>query len=133
MPNPFAGLPIISTAVVASPALAVETTIAQVVVGAVGDATTSIDLSGWAAFTVGATGTAIRLRVRRGGIGGTIVADTGSLTGGVAAAGLLAQDTEGVDVPGEVASVAYVLTLQVVGATGASAVSAVKLRAVLFS
>lgn len=132
MPPPHPYLPILTKTVVASPALAAETIIASLVVGSVGDSSTVVDLSGWAAFTVGTTGTAARLRIRSGGLTGAVVADTGALTGGIAAAALVAQDVEGQDIPGEVASLGYVLTLQVTAATAGSAVSAVKLRASFF-
>lgn len=130
MPPPWIDS-ILSTTVVASPALAAETTIAQIVLGSVADAGTQIDLSGWAAFTVGTAGTAVRMRIRSGSITGTVVADSGALTGGIAAAALVAQDVEGVDTPGDVASLVYVLTLQVTAATAASTVSKVKLRALI--
>lgn len=122
---------VLSKVVVASPALALETIIAQLVVGAVADPSAFVDLSGWAAFTVGTAGTATRMRIRQGSLTGTVVADTGALTGGIAAAALVAQDVEGVDQPGEVASLVYVMTLQVTAATAASAVSGVKLRALI--
>lgn len=128
MPQPYPLIPMISTTVAASPALAAETTICTVTVGSVADATSLLDISGWAAFTVGTSGTAVRFRVRRGSLTGTVCADTGALTGGVVAAALLAQDVQGVDTPGEVASLAYVLTMQVTAGAGASTVSAVKLR-----
>lgn len=127
---PYPGIPIISTAIVASPALAAETIIAQVVVGSVADPSTTIELSGWAAFTVGTSGTACRLRIRRASLTGTVAVDTGATTQGVAAAGLDTLDVEGTDSPGEVASLVYVLTLQVTNGAAASTVSAVKIKAV---
>lgn len=132
MPGPF---PVVlsTVTVVASPALAAETVIATLANVSTDTPSRKVDLSGWAAFTVGATGTAIRLRVRQTSLTGTLVADTGALTGGIAAAGLVAQDVEGQDIPGDVAAFVYVLTLQVTGGSGASAVTAVKLRAILGS
>ena len=120
---------IVSKTVAASPALAAETTIAQITVPSVADATSQVELSGWAAFTVGTTGNSARLRIRSGSLTGTVVADTGALTGGIVAAALVAQDVEGVDQPAEIAGLVYVLTLQVGAATAPSTVSAVKLRA----
>lgn len=131
-PAPYSGLPIISTVVVASPGAAAETVIAKITVGSVTDAGTVLDLAGWAALTVGTSGTAVRLRIRQTGLTGTLVGDTGALTGGIAAGNLIAQDLEDTDTPGEVASLAYVLTLQVTGGAAQSTVSAVKLRAVPF-
>ena len=118
--------------IVASPALAAETTIAQITLPSTADAGANVDLSGWAAFTVGTSGTAVRLRIRNGSLTGTVVGDSGALTGGVAAAALLAQDVEGFDNPGEVAGLLYVLTLQVTAGAAASTVSAVKLRALVY-
>lgn len=118
---------VISTTVVASPALAAETIIAQVTLPSSFRSAESVDLSGWAAFTVGTSGTAITMRLRETNVSGTVVATTGALTGGVAAGNLVAQDVEGVDAT----SVSiYVLTLQVTAGAGASTVSAVKLRAI---
>lgn len=128
-PQPWPILPAVSTAIVASPAAAAETTVAQVTVSSVGSPTSLVELSGWAAFVIGATGTAIRMRIRRGSLTGTVAADSGALTAGVAAAALVAQDVEGTDSPGEVESLLYVLTLQVTGGSSASTLSAVKLKA----
>ena len=91
--------------------------------------TTGIDLAGWAALTVGTSGANVRLRIRQTNVSGTVVADTGALTGGIAAAGLVAQDVEGFDSGAGVA--VYVLTLQVGSAAAASTVSALKLRAIV--
>jgi len=120
-----------TTTVVASPAAAAETIIASITIPNLGDnpLASGIDLSGWAAFTVGTSGTAITLRIRQTNVAGTIVGNTGALTGGIAAAALVAQDVEGFDTAPGVA--VYVLTLQVTAGSAASTVSAVKLRAEL--
>src|SRR5881392_1756393 len=88
---------VVSTVVVASPALAAETIIAQT--AAIGDVAVmqGVRLSGWAAFTVGTTGTAVTLRLRQTNVAGTVIATTGAVTGGIAAAGLVALDVEGFD------------------------------------
>lgn len=132
MSGPFPSL-VNSIAVVASPALAAETVIAQLNGVTLDSPAKKVDLSGYAAFTVGATGTAIRLRIRQNSLTGTVVADTGAITGGVAAANVVTQDVEGQDQPGDVAAFTYVLTLQVTGGSGASAVTAVKLRGIISS
>lgn len=119
-----------STVVVASPALAAETIIAQVAVTESEAILNGVELNGWAAFTVGATGTAARLRIRRTGVAGAIVGDTGALTGGIAAAALVAQDVAGVDPAPIPVGQVYVLTLQVTGGSGASTVSATCLQAI---
>ncbi len=120
-----------STTVVASPAAAAETIIASITISEPEAIAAGILLSGWAAFTVGTNGTAVRLRIRRTNVAGTVVADTGALTGGVAAAALMAQDVEGVDQPAASQGDVYVLTLQVTGGSAASTVSAVSLKAIV--
>lgn len=116
-----------SSTVVASPALAAETIIAQVNTPGAPSLVSGLLVSGWAAFTVGTSGTAVRLRVRRTNLSGTLVADTGALTGGVTAANLLAQDVQGFDAGSTLPAAVYVLTLQVTAGSAASTVSAVNL------
>jgi hypothetical protein len=122
---------VVSTVVVASPAAAAETIIAQT--AAIGDVSVQqgVLLSGWAAFTVGTSGTAVRLRLRQTNVGGTIVADTGALTAGIAAAALVSQDVEGFDAAAVSPSQVYVLTLQVTAGSAVSTVSAVKLSGII--
>lgn len=121
----------VTTAITASPALAAETIIATLTLTGFTDTAivTGVDLSGWAAFTVGTSGTAATLRIRQTNVSGTVVATSGALTGGIAAAALVAQDVEGFDAGAGVAT--YVLTLQVTAGGAASTVSATKLRATL--
>jgi hypothetical protein len=118
-----------STVVVASPAAAAETIIAQTSALVPEAILSGVDVSGWTAFTVGTSGTAVRLRLRRTNVAGTVVADTGALTGGVSAGALLAQDVGGFDT-GAAQNQVYVLTLQVTAGAAVSTVSAVKLRAI---
>lgn len=120
-----------TTVVAASPPLAAEVVIATLTIPDFADISvmSGVDVSGWAAFTVGTSGTAVRLRLRQTSLVGTLVADTGALTGGVAAAALLAQDVAGFDAGAGVG--VYVLTLQVTAGSAASTVSAVKLRAIV--
>jgi hypothetical protein len=120
---------VFSTTVAGSPALAAETIIAQT--PQLGDLAVSqgVVLDGWAAFTVGTSGSAVRLRIRQTNVAGTVIADTGALTGGVAAAALVAQDISGVDTSAFAAGRVYVLTLQVTAGAAVSTVSGVKLDA----
>ena len=129
MPLPWQPLPFLTTTIVASPADATEIVVASVKVGSVGDASSRVLLNAWTAFTYGANATGVRLRIRQGSLTGTVVADTGALTAGAAAAALEARTLRGVDAPGEVASQTYVLTMQVAGATTASTISALVLDA----
>jgi hypothetical protein len=122
---------VVSTVVVASPAAAAETIICQT--GAIGDVSVQqgVLLSGWAAFTVGTSGTAVRLRLRQTNVGGTIVADTGALTAGIAAAAVVSQDVEGFDAAAVPPAQVYVLTLQVTAGSAVSTVSGVKLSGII--
>jgi hypothetical protein len=118
-----------STAVVGSPALAAETIIGSVTLPGGLTYASGCIVSGWAAFTVGTSGTAVTLRLRQTSVAGTVVATSGALTGGVAAAALLAQDVDGFDAaPGD--SQIYKLTLQVTAGAAVSTVSAVLLYAI---
>ena len=119
-----------STVVVASPALAAETIIAQVQITEPEAILNGVELSGWAAMTIGATGTALRLRIRRNNLAGAVVADTGALTGGIAAAALVAQDVMGIDPAPVPAGTTYVLTAQVTGGSSQSTVSAACIQAI---
>lgn len=128
-----------SNTVVASPALAAETVICQITNLPTDTAVfTGVFLSGVASFTVGTTGSSVRLRIRTGTTAGagTVVADSGALTGGVAAANLLSQDLQGTDtaVTGglPIGSSSYCLTLTVGAATAASTVSQTNLVAIIF-
>ena len=119
------------TTVDASPAAGAETIIATLVLAGFADTAliSGVELSGWAAFTVGTSGVSARMRIRQTNVSGTVKADTGALTGGIAAGNLVAQDVEGFDAGAGVGT--YVLTLTIGSGAAASTVSALKLRAVL--
>lgn len=121
----------VTTAITGSPALAAETIIATLTLTGFADTAmiSGVELSGWAAFTVGTSGTACTMRIRQTNVAGTVIATTGALTGGIAAAALVAQDVEGFDSGAGVG--VYVLTLQVTAGAAASTVSATKLRGIL--
>lgn len=120
-----------TTAVVGSPALAAETIIASLTLNTDEQIISGIMLRGFAAFTVGASGTAATVRIRRTNVSGTVVATTGALTGGIAAGNLVAETILGFDtnVPGT--GQVYVLTLQITAGGAASTVSAVELDALV--
>lgn len=90
---------------------------------------TIVGLLGWLAMTVGTAGTAVRIRIRRDSLTGTVVADTGAVTAGIAAAAVAALDVNGDDSPGDVASQTYVMTVQQTAATGNATINAVALGA----
>ena len=119
-----------STTVVASPAAAAETIIGSLTLGANLSTKLGVLLTGWAAYTVGTSGSAVQLRLRQTQVAGTLVAASGALTGSQHGAGILsADDIQGLDTapvfPGQV----YVLTMQVTAGAAASTVSAVFLAA----
>lgn len=121
----------VSTTVVASPAAAVETIIGQIALTGDVAVQRSVIVRGFAAFTVGTSGTAARLRIRRTNVAGTVVGDSGALTGGIAAAAVVAENVVGVDAAPSNTGQVYVLTLQVTAAAAASTVSAVELDAIV--
>lgn len=127
-----------SSTVVGSPATNGETVVCQIT-GLDGQlaAASGVFLSGVASFTVGTSGTAIRLRIRTGTAAGagTVVADTGAITGGVSATNLLSQDLQGFDTGASagaaIATTSYCLTLQVTGGVAISTVSQTNLVALI--
>lgn len=120
-----------TTTVVASPALAAETIIASLTLNTDEVIASGVMLRGFAAFTVGTSGTAVTLRLRRTNVAGTVVATTGALTGGIAAGNLVAETILGFDTGAATTGQVYVLTLQVTAGAAASTVSAVELDALV--
>lgn len=120
-----------STTVAASPAAAAETIIASLTCSAQEAVTSGIRLNAWAAFTVGTNGTAVRLRIRKTDVAGTVVADSGAVDAGVAATKLLASAISGNDASPTLPGQVYVLTLTVTAGSAASTVSAVSLQALV--
>lgn len=120
-----------TTAIVGSPALAAETIVAQLTLDTNLAIIQGVLLRGFLAFTVGTSGVNARVRIRRTNVAGTVVGDTGALTGGITAAALVAETILGFDtgVPGT--GQVYVLTLQVGSGAAASTVSAVEFDALV--
>ena len=120
-----------TTTVVASPALAAETIIAQLPAINAGVAYQSgVFVICWAAFTVGTSGTAVQLKIRQTNVSGTTVAATGALTGSQHGAGILSDDNvHGFDASPAAGQV-YVLTMQVTAGAATSTVSAVSMLAI---
>ena len=120
-----------TSVVVASPAAAAETIIGQTA-ALPSDITFALGvvLLGWAAYTVGTSGTAVTLRIRQTNVSGTVVVTTGALTGSQHGAAILsADDVQGLDTAPGPAQV-YVLTMQVTAGAATSTVSAVQLLAI---
>jgi len=120
-----------TTAIVGSPAAASETIIAQLSLDTDETILSGIMLRGFAAFTVGTNGTAVTLKIRRTNVSGTTVATTGALTGGIAAANLVAETILGFDTGAALTGQVYVLTLTVTAGSAASTVSAVEFDALI--
>lgn len=118
-----------SVTVAASPAAAAETTVATITLGGNVALALGVLLFGFVAFTVGTAGATARLRIRQTNTSGTVVADTGATTGGIAAAALVDMNVGGFDAAATLPGQVYVLTLQVGSATAGSAVSNVQLAA----
>lgn len=89
--------------------------------------TNGIRLHGWAALTVGTSGTAVNLRVRETSVSGSIVVASGALT--ATATNLITVSVAGKDAAPGVG--VYVLTLTVTGGAAASTVSALHLGAII--
>src|SRR6266702_447776 len=118
-----------TTAVVTSPALAAETIIAQTAPLSNISVVSGVVLMGWAAYTVGTSGTAVTFKLRQTNASGTTVARTGALSGSQHGAAILsADDINGVDTAPAAGQV-YVLTMQVTNGAAVSTVSAVFLGA----
>jgi hypothetical protein len=120
----------VTTAVVGSPAAAAETIIASLTISGDLAVLRSVILRGFAAFTVGTSGTAVTLRIRQTNVSGTVVGTTGALTGGIAAAALVVENVAGVDASPANTGQVYVMTLQVTAGSAASTVSAVEFDAI---
>jgi len=117
-----------SSTVVASPALAAETTIATVTVSDNLALGLGVVLFGFAAFTVGTSGVSVNLKLRQTNTSGSTVKATGAVTytaADLGSASLLGVDTAAV-LPGQV----YVLTMTVASGGAESTVSAVTLLAI---
>jgi hypothetical protein len=85
----------------------------------------AIVLLGWAAYTVGASGTAVTLKLRQTDTSGTTIATTGATS--ATAGNLYSLDIHGFDTSPLTAGGIYVLTMTVTAGGAASTVSAVSL------
>jgi len=121
-----------TSTVVASPTDNTETIIASLTIPSFGDLAivSGIRLHGFAAFTIGTSGTAGNLKIRETNASGTTVAATGAVNVGVWAATQLTFLTVlGFDAAPGVAT--YVMTLTVTGGAAASTVSGLHLSAIV--
>jgi hypothetical protein len=91
----------------------------------------NVIVSGWAAYTVGTSGTAVELRIRQTSVAGALVADSGALTGSQHGAAILSADDVGGLDTGATGGTIYKLTMQVTAGAATSTVSAVLLYAII--
>lgn len=121
----------VTTTSPSNPSSAAETVILTLTISRFTDmaVVSGIQVSGWVALTIAGSGVSLQLRLRQTSVSGTIIGNTGALTGGIAAGNLVAQDVEGFDSGAGVG--VYVLTGQVASGSGASTVSAAMLRATI--
>jgi hypothetical protein len=119
----------VSTTVVASPSAATETIIGQIALTGDVSVQRSAIVRGWAAFTVGTSGTAVRLRIRKDNVSGTVIGDTGALT--ATAATLVQDNVAATDTSPSNTGQVYCLTLTVTSGAAASTVSALELDAIV--
>ena len=117
-----------SVAIVGSPAAASETIIAQSSPLPAVAALTGVLVEGYAAFVVGTSGTAVRMRVRQTNVAGAVVADSDAVTGGIAAANKVTMSVNGIDTAPTIPGQVYVLTLTVTAGAAASTVAFVCLN-----
>lgn len=115
-----------TTAVVASPALAAETIIAQVAIPNNVQVMLGVRLTGWASFTAGTSGTTAQLRIRRASVSGTVV--VAGPAEAVTAAGVYSKTLPAFDAT-VLTGTLYVLTLTVANGAAPSTVAAVLLDA----
>lgn len=118
-----------TASVAASPAASSETTIATLTVSKDVQLGVGAVLIGYAAYLVGASGSAVNLRIRRTDTSGTIIKASGAQT--VTAADLRGDTIIGVDTGGSTVGQVYVLTMTVTAGAAESTVSAVSFAALL--
>jgi hypothetical protein len=117
-----------SVAIVGSPAAATETIIAQLTVADSIAVATGVLVEGYAAFVIGTSGTAVRMRVRQTNVSGTVVADSDAVTGGIAAGNKVTMSVNGIDTAPTLPGQVYCLTLTVTAGAAASTVAFVALN-----
>lgn len=119
-----------TTTVVASPATNAETIIASVTIPTNWVNLSGVLLLGWAAYTVGTSGASVQFQIRQTNVSGSVIANTGALTGSQHGAGILSDDNvQGFDASPPASNV-YKLTMTVGSGAATSTVSAVSLVAI---
>lgn len=113
----------------ASVAAATEEVIATLTGVNTSNAETRIALSAWAAFTTGTLVTAAQMRIRRDSLTGTLIADSGDVTAGIAATAPTTMAIAADDTIPASGNRIYVLTLETTGAGTANTITGVSLQA----
>jgi hypothetical protein len=119
----------VTTAITGSPATSAETIIATLTIANFANiaVVSGIQLSGWVAYTVGTSGTAVQIRIRQTNVSGTVIVASGALA--KTAAQLYVDDVAGTDAGAGVG--VYVLTMIVTSGAAISTVSATSLSAIV--
>ena len=115
--------------VVASPAAAAETIVASLTITEDLAVSKGIALVGFGAFTVGASGVSVNMRIRKTDVVGTALKATGAIT--YTAADLGALTVVAFDTAPTLPNQVYVLTAIVASGAAASTFSAVELQALV--
>ena len=117
-----------TVALVGSPAGAAETIIAQTSVPDSIAAVTGVLVEGYAAFLIGTSGTAARMRIRQTNVSGTVVADSDAVTGGITAGNKVTMSVNGIDIAPSLPGQVYCLTLTITAGAASSTVAFVCLN-----
>lgn len=116
-----------SSTIVGSPAAAAETVICQTPAITVDFTARLVYLTSAVNMTVGTSGTAVTLRLRRTGLTGTLVIASPALT--AVAANIISIGIDTTDTPGDLSGLVYVLTAQVTAGAATSTIGTVALAA----
>jgi hypothetical protein len=115
--------------VVASPAAASETIVASLTIVDFLSVAAGVLLEGFAALTIGTSGTSCTMRIRQTNVGGTIVGNTGALN--AAATNLIGPSLNCFDASPVLPGQTYVLTLTIAAGVAPSTVTACQLLAII--
>lgn len=123
-----------NSTVVGSPATNAETVVASIT--AIGSAVvqgSGVIIWAQAAFTVGTSGTAVTYRIRQGTTAGsgTVLFNSGAVTGGIAAGNLVVENVNAFDTAATFPGQSYCLTLTITGGAATSTVSAANIACLI--
>ena len=139
MPNPiqlggdevrFADRIAQTSTVSASPAAGAETVIATLVQPTDLQKAIGVFLTAWLTVTIGTSGVSARVRIRQTNISGTVVADSGAVTQGIAAGNVCTLDVQAFDTAPANNGQTYVLTLTIGSGAAASTVASLNMTGI---